>query len=196
MSYIYDMDIRQSITKFENVQTEGMDLEALRAFIAEINDEETEIRKFIDQLSRIRSRAQEKVWDLNKQKELALNQQAQERMAGSGFKPGAIFYIDRHDGVYIVEWVDQYHVSFRRFMDGRDRGKSILMSIDRIDRRLTPLRTEGPFKIGDSVIRYGYEFRVEGYLGFRMLLSREIGSRRQYSIVKKKDEAIYRQIII
>ena len=50
--------------------------------------------------------------------------------------------------------------------------------------------------MGETVVRYEKEFKVEGYLGYRMLLSSEIYGNKVYNIVQKKDEKTYRSIII
>jgi hypothetical protein len=65
-----------------------------------------------------------------------------------------------------------------------------------IDPRLTPLRTQGPFRVGETVVRNETEYTVEGYLGYRMLLSSGGIWGKTYQIVQKKDEKTYRSIII
>lgn len=197
MSYFYVMDIRQTITKFQDLDIEAMDRTELVSFIGEVRQEEERFRQFLNQFTTIRSQAQNKIWEIDHKEQVKRNEEAQMRMAEKGFKIGAIFYIDRHDGIYIVSSVDDFHVSFTRMMEGKTRGKTIHMEHNRIDPRLTPIRSEGPFKPGDTVMRYDHEFLVEGYLGIRMLLSRSYSfSSKAYTIVRKKDEATYRSIII
>jgi hypothetical protein len=54
----------------------------------------------------------------------------------------------------------------------------------------------GPFRVGETVVRNETEYTVEGYLGYRMLLSSGGIWGKTYQIVQKKDEKTYRSIII
>lgn len=196
MLYFYIMDIRQTITNFKNQDTASMDREGLVAHIEQIRDTEQTIREFLNEFNRLRSETQNLIWAMDREEQRKKDEEGQEKMAAQGFGVGSIFYIDRHEGIYVVKAVDHYHVSFSRMMDGKSWGKTIHIQHDRLDPRLTPLRTQGPFKVGETVVRYEKEFRVEGYLGYRMLLSSEIYGNKIYTIVQKKDEKTYRSIII
>jgi len=190
------MDIKETITEFQNRNTSGMDRLGLNSFIEEIRQQENNLRQAISDFQNIRSEAQNLIWEMDRQEQEKKNQESQTKMAERGYTIGAVFYIDRHDGVYVVKGVDQHHISFERKLEGKSWGKTNHMQHDRIDPRLTPLRTQGPFRVGETVVRNETEYTVEGYLGYRMLLSSGGIWGKTYQIVQKKDEKTYRSIII
>lgn len=175
-----------------------MDSQELKAFRDSLDIIRAEIQRMnssIGVMDRQAQTAEHRIFQaIQREKDEA---QAKEQ-AQNGFSPGKVFYIDRHDGVYVLDKVTATKIHFQRKMDGSSMSKLTIMSLLSLDPRLTPLRTQGPYEVGDAVSRDGDEFKVEGYLGFRMVLSRPARSSnyRIYTIVQKKDEKTYRSIII
>jgi hypothetical protein len=128
-----------------------------------------------------------------------------EKSAQRGYTIGSLHYIDRQDGIYAVDSIDSHHVTFKYCLPDRSTrwAKPKKFHLDGIDRRMQPLRTVGPFKVGSVVVRGEREYTVRGYLGYRMVIERSECSSvyqyeglKEYTIVSKKDESTYRSIII
>jgi hypothetical protein len=128
-----------------------------------------------------------------------------EKSAQRGYTIGSLHYIDRQDGIYVVDSIDPYHVTFKYCLPDRSTrwAKTKRFHLDQIDSRMQPLRTAGPFKVGAVVMRGQREYTVKGYLGYRMviersdsLISHQYEGLREYTIVSKKDESTYRSIMI
>jgi hypothetical protein len=127
-----------------------------------------------------------------------------EKSAQRGYTIGSLHYIDRQDGIYAVDSIDSHHVTFKYCLPDRSTrwAKPKKFHLDGIDRRMQPLRTVGPFKVGSVVVREEREYTVRGYLGYRMVIERsecsvyQYEGLREYTIVSKKDESTYRSIII
>ena len=129
-----------------------------------------------------------------------------EKSAQKGYTIGSLHYIDRQDGIYVVDSIDQHHVTFKYCLPDRSTrwAKNKNFQLDQIDSRMQPLRTAGPFKVGSVVVRDEREYTVRGYLGYRMIIERadnqlgvyQYSPLKEYTIVSKKDESTYRSIII
>jgi hypothetical protein len=127
-----------------------------------------------------------------------------EKSAQRGYTIGSLHYIDRQDGIYAVDSIDSHHVTFKYCLPDRSTrwAKPKKFHLDGIDRRMQPLRTVGPFKVGSVVVREEREYTVRGYLGYRMVIERsecsvyQYEGLKEYTIVSKKDESTYRSIII
>jgi hypothetical protein len=196
LSYFYNMDIRQELINFQIVDFSSYTEKELDAFFETIKEKEDEIIGIARQMTEMRSRIVQRKWKIQAEERAVQDQTMAQTMAEKGYKPGAIYYIDRHDGLYVVDSVNSTHVFFKRRMEGSHTVKTVNMPICKIDPRLTPLRTQGPYEVGDMVVRNDIEFKVEGYLGYRMVLSHQRREEKIYTIVQKKDERTYRSIII
>jgi hypothetical protein len=128
-----------------------------------------------------------------------------EKSAQRGYTVGSLHYIDRQDGIYAVDSIDSHHVTFKYCLPDRSTrwAKPKKFHLDGIDRRMQPLRTVGPFKVGSVVVRGEREYTVRGYLGYRMVIEisecssvYQYEGLKEYTIVSKKDESTYRSIII
>jgi hypothetical protein len=128
-----------------------------------------------------------------------------EKSAQRGYTIGSLHYIDRQDGIYAVDSIDSHHVTFKYCLPDRSTrwAKPKKFHLDGIDRRMQPLRTVGPFKVGSVVVRGEREYTVRGYLGYRMVIEisecssfYQYEGLKEYTIVSKKDESTYRSIII
>ena len=128
-----------------------------------------------------------------------------EKSAQMGYTIGSLHYIDRQDGIYVVDRIDRQHIIFKYCLPDRSTrwSKNKAFDLNQIDRRMQPLRTAGPFKVGAVVVRAGREYTVRGYLGYRMVieraesqLSNQYDRLKEYTIVSKKDESTYRSIMI
>ena len=128
-----------------------------------------------------------------------------EKSAQMGYTIGSLHYIDRQDGIYVVDRIDRQHIIFKYCLPDRSTrwSKNKAFDLNQIDRRMQPLRTVGPFRVGAVVVRDGREYTVRGYLGYRMVIERadslnnyQYEGLREYTIVSKKDESTYRSIMI
>lgn len=57
-------------------------------------------------------------------------------------------------------------------------------------------KPNGPFKVGETVMHEGQEYQVLGYMGYRVILTREYSGSKLYRMVPHKKVSIYRSIII
>lgn len=194
------MDIKETITKFRLVDISEMSLDSLNSLIENIDQEVHDLKdQFNDQMRQInevRRGVRAKAIEIERRIEQELNDEAAKELEERGFVIGSIYYIDRHDGLYVVDSIDQYHICFRRMKSGYTGGKKQYFQIRKLDPRLTPLRTEGPFRVGEMVVRDEKEYKVEGYMGFRMVLSSEYFGQKYFTIIQKKDEKTYISRII
>ena len=199
MSYIYDMDIRQILDQAQAIDFTTLTKEETQEKISQIESQTREIQAFIASLNGIRNQGANRIYEIRQQESEQENAKERERLKEQGIKVGDIYYIDRHDGVYVISDITKDRVVFDRYMEGSigrlfSRGKTCKPG--HFDPRLTPLRTQGPFKVGDTVTRGEQEFTVMGYLGFRMVLKGERHGHPFYTIVQKKDEKTYRSFIL
>ena len=129
-----------------------------------------------------------------------------EKCAERGYTIGSLHYIDRQDGIYMVESIDSRQVRFKYCMPNSNPywAKTKNFDADKLDNRMQPLRTTGPFKVGTIVMRDEIEYTVRGYLGYRMVIEvvqemkywTSLKHLKSYTIVSKKDESTYKSIII
>jgi hypothetical protein len=117
--------------------------------------------------------------------------------AESGYTIGSYHYIDRHVGIYKVKEVNGSRIIMEQHKEGSNWPTTKRFDIGNMDQRMTPLRGQGPFRVGETVVRNEREYTVIGYLGYRMVLrfTNEWG-RDEHIIVQKKDEKTYRSLII
>jgi len=136
-----------------------------RGIISLLN--EITVQDVIVPLTSIRVKASDRISDLAARDNI-------EKSAQMGYTIGSLHYIDRQDGIYVVESVDRLHVNFKYCMPNSSTrwAKTKRFNLDQIDSRMQPLRTAGPFKVGAVVMRDGREYTVRGYLGYRMVIER------------------------
>lgn len=197
------MDIfNETHLKIHDLIKDGYDLQSLD--IAQLQtllekakpgqDAISELEERLQLLKRIMSHysapIQSRIYELEKEEKAI---QAREK----GYAVGTYHYIDRHVGVYRVKEIRTSTIVFNQFKSGDHWPKVKKFNIDKLDSRMQPLRTKGPYRVNDTVIRNGREFTVIGYLGYRMVLKgRNNWGQEFLQIVEKKDEATYRHIII
>ena len=194
------MDIRQILDQAQAIDFTTLTKEETQEKITQIESQIREIQTFIFSLNGIRNQGANRIHQINQEESEKESAKERERLKEQGIQIGDVYYIDRHDGVYVISDITKDRVIFDRYMEGdtnKKWGRGKTCSPGHFDPRLTPLRTQGPFKVGDTVTRGEREFTVMGYLGFRMVL---MGSNRwgspYYIIVQKKDEKTYRSIIL
>ena len=194
------MDIRQILEQAEAIEFTALGKEKTQAKITELESQIGEIQTYLNSLTRISNAGINRIYEIRQAEIAKENAQEQERLKEQGIKVGDIYYIDRHDGVYVISEIDKDWVVFDRYMEGESHkkwGRGKTCRPDRFDPRLTPLRTQGPFKVGTIVCRNGKEFEVMGYLGYRMVLKGiNLWGQSYYTIIQKKDEHTYKSIII
>jgi hypothetical protein len=192
------MDIKQILDQAQTIDFSTLDSAGAEAEVLQIESRIREIQTFIDSLHEVRRGGQNRMAQIAQEIMERENALEKEKLGQQGIKVGDIYYIDRHDGVYVISDITKDKVRFDRWMDGstsRSWSKGKLCIPGNFDPRLTPLRTQGPFKVGDIVTRAEQEFTVMGYLGFRMVLKGQRYGNTFYSIIAKKDEKTYRSII-
>jgi len=193
------MGIRQILDQAENIDFTDLGKKEIQTKITELESQIGEIQTYINSLTRIRNAGANRIYQIHQEEIAKENAQEQERLREQGIKIGDIYYIDRHDGVYVISEITKERVKFARYMEGdiyRFWAKSKTYRPGHFDPRLTPLRTQGPFKVGTIVCREGKEFEVMGYLGYRMVLKGNLHGHSYYTIIQKKDEKTYKSIII
>ena len=192
------MDIKQILDQAQDIDFTTLGKEETQDKITELESQIREIHSILASLNGIRNSGANRIYEIQRVEIAEENAKEQERLREQGIKIGDVYYIDRHDGVYVIGEITKDKVTFYRYMDGstgRHYGKSKIQVPGKFDPRLTPLRTQGPFKVGDTVTRGEQEFTVMGYLGYRMVLKGSKYGSTFYTIVQKKDEKTYRSII-
>lgn len=178
-------------------EVDALDTDQLKALRNSLTSVDADIQKLIERarsLERIlndyRNSIDRRHWKLDREKkELAAAQ--------NGYTIGSYHYIDRHVGIYQVREISASYITMNQYKENNAYPTTKRFNINNVDSRLTPLRTQGPFKVGETVSRNGQEFTVIGYLGYRMVLrSIDQWGRDRYDIVQKKDEQTYRSLII
>jgi hypothetical protein len=197
-------DLDESILTIPLNTIEDLDeeqLNSVRDYVSSVSNVYTH-NTALSQLSRTFSRIQ---MSIRIRTEKLQSMENVEKSAQRGYTIGSLHYIDRQDGIYAVDSIDSHHVTFKYCLPDRSTrwAKPKKFHLDGIDRRMQPLRTVGPFKVGSVVVRGEREYTVRGYLGYRMVIERSECSSvyqyeglKEYTIVSKKDESTYRSIII
>jgi hypothetical protein len=197
-------DLDESILTIPLNTIEDLDeeqLNSVRDYVSSVSSVYTH-NTALSQLSRTFSRIQ---MSIRTRTEKLQSMENVEKSAQRGYTIGSLHYIDRQDGIYAVDSIDSHHVTFKYCLPDRSTrwAKPKKFHLDGIDRRMQPLRTVGPFKVGSVVVREEREYTVRGYLGYRMVIERSECSSvyqyeglKEYTIVSKKDESTYRSIII
>jgi hypothetical protein len=197
-------DLDESILTIPLNTIEDLDeeqLNSVRDYVSSVSSVYTH-NTALSQLSRTFSRIQ---MSIRIRTEKLQSMENVEKSAQRGYTIGSLHYIDRQDGIYAVDSIDSHHVTFKYCLPDRSTrwAKPKKFHLDGIDRRMQPLRTVGPFKVGSVVVREEREYTVRGYLGYRMVIERSECSSvyqyeglKEYTIVSKKDESTYRSIII
>ena len=197
-------DLDESILTIPLNTIEDLDeeqLNSVRDYVSSVSNVYTH-NTALSQLSRTFSRIQ---MSIRIRIEKLQSMENVEKSAQRGYTIGSLHYIDRQDGIYAVDSIDSHHVTFKYCLPDRSTrwAKPKKFHLDGIDRRMQPLRTVGPFKVGSVVVREEREYTVRGYLGYRMVIERSECSSvyqyeglKEYTIVSKKDESTYRSIII
>jgi hypothetical protein len=196
-------DLDESILTIPLNTIEDLDeeqLNSVRDYVSSVSSVYTH-NTALSQLSRTFSRIQ---MSIRTRTEKLQSMENVEKSAQRGYTIGSLHYIDRQDGIYAVDSIDSHHVTFKYCLPDRSTrwAKPKKFHLDGIDRRMQPLRTVGPFKVGSVVVREEREYTVRGYLGYRMVIERsecsvyQYEGLREYTIVSKKDESTYRSIII
>jgi hypothetical protein len=196
-------DLDESILTIPLNTIEDLDeeqLNSVRDYVSSVSNVYTH-NTALSQLSRTFSRIQ---MSIRIRTEKLQSMENVEKSAQRGYTIGSLHYIDRQDGIYAVDSIDSHHVTFKYCLPDRSTrwAKPKKFHLDGIDRRMQPLRTVGPFKVGSVVVREEREYTVRGYLGYRMVIERsecsvyQYEGLREYTIVSKKDESTYRSIII
>ena len=99
----------------------------------------------------------------------------------------------------MITSITNNHIRFGRYLEGASyerSGRGITCSPTSIDPSLTPLRKQGPYKVGTVVMRFDEEYTVMGYMGYRMVIKGNRAGASYYRIIQKKDEHTYKSIII
>ena len=200
---ITDLDESISLLPLDTIQDLDEDqLNPIRDYVSSVNSFTYLVNTDMGQLSRTFSRIQTSI---RIRTEKIQSMENIEKSAQRGYTIGSLHYIDRQDGIYVVDSIDPYHVTFKYCLPDRSTrwAKTKRFHLDQIDSRMQPLRTAGPFKVGAVVMRGQREYTVRGYLGYRMviersdsLISHQYEGLREYTIVSKKDESTYRSIMI
>ena len=195
------MDIRQLLAEVIAIDPETIHTsegakqteEEIQAKIAAYNAIYYEILNHKDEIRRRR-------WKLETEESSEKAKQMQEQLAERGLNIGDAFYIDRHEGIYIVKSIDEYHVRFERLREGFTRywkkssiSHSELLSGNSPYKKVKP---NGPFNVGDCVMYEDNEYQVLGYMGYRVVLAKGYGENRSYRMVPHKKVTVYRSIII
>ena len=195
------MDIRQILAEVKGINPEDI-------FTVEgANQAEDQIQVKIDEINAIfqeilnhKNEMRQRRWKLEAEERLEKARQMQEQLAERGLKVGDAFYKERHEGIYIVKSIDEYHVRLERFREGstwcwkkHSVAHSDLLSGNY---QLKKVKSNGPFKVGETVMYSDQEFQVLGYMGYRVVLAKEYNGSKSYRMVPHKKVSIYRSIII
>lgn len=200
LSYFYIMDIQQlildtlALSDFEIKGKSKEELDDLKQHYLELD---ARIKEFSEQVGRLQIMSYNFGRDVDLEKNKLIKDENEIKAKKLGYEVGTYHYIDRHVGFYRVIEVNYGLIEFEQIKDGNAWHPKKKFRIDKIDPRMEPLRTKGPYKVGDKVMRENKEYEVIGYLGYRMVLkSFNNFGQEIFNTVQKDDEKTYRSLII
>lgn len=180
----------------EKLDLQRMNIDQLRAEIERLSPIGNEIAGLLSRANELKNLLDNYKFPVLTQIGVMESEDRRRKVAENGYTVGSFHYIDRHVGIYRVKSVNGFVINFEQFKDGDVLPKAKKCYVSKLDPRMQPLRTKGPYRVGDTVIKEGKEYTVIGYLGYRMVLKGTKWGGEVFRILDKKDEGTYRHIII